>query len=82
MSICAMCRKPIRAGTGNTHHLFFPRKRFKSTRRGKMTVPVHIVCHEAFNYFFEHNCRKAILCFGCKYTHVCCYADPVYSPAV
>lgn len=75
MANCPICGHYMKAGTFNTHHLWFPKARFKGTRRGRLTVPVHIKCHNDFNYFFTHDCHRAIPCVGCRYIKVCCYAE-------
>ncbi len=74
---CAICGKKIKDGTGNNHHLYFPRARYKYSRRGRMTVPTHIMCHNQFHFYFLHTClgpNRRQNCRDCQYVHICIYA--------
>lgn len=71
--LCPVCRKYMKTGTTNTHHYNFPKRKFRGTQKGKITMQIHIACHNEFNYFFSHTCKRELDCFSCKYQCVCCY---------
>ena len=71
---CPICHRYMKDGTFNNHHLWFPKAKFKGTRRGRITIPTHTFCHSQFHLFFLHYCMRQGDCKKCQYTKVCCYA--------
>lgn len=72
---CPVCDKYMKCGTFNTHHLYFPRRKFKGTRRGRMTVNIHVHCHKRFHFKFLHYCLNKKNCGDCEFTRVCVYNE-------
>ena len=79
---CAICNKQVHGERHdhnrdwNIHHRWFPKCRFKRSRKRKETMVVHIACHNDFNFFFSNHCQRSINCFGCKYGQkICCYYE-------
>jgi len=70
---CPICGQSLKRGAVNTHHKWFPRDKYRGTAKGRVTMEVHVICHNQFNWFFKYVCRSRLPCIGCNYQKVCCY---------
>ena len=70
---CPVCNGHMKKGTWNNHHLWFPKHKFFGTRRGDLTIPIHITCHNRFHYKYLHYCLNKKECQNCQFTRVCVY---------
>ena len=81
MAKCGICHKYMKPGTINKHHYWFPKAKFVGTSEGRITTPLHYLCHKDFHYHYLHYCTgtykpcvKWKKCEACEYLDICCYA--------